>query len=179
MFMPCCYRRTLAICALLACAALGASPAHAASRAASGSAHSMSIAHRLADEMLGLLNADRARAGRDALTVDGRLAEIATSHSRDMAVRHYFAHTAPGDSSAFDRFARTGIQYSDAGENIGRAGGRALAWEVAAINATMMAEPLNGASHHDVIVDPALRHVGIGISIGPGNMLYVTEDFTD
>jgi len=181
MSMPRCYRRTLTTCALLAIGALdaGAGPAHAASRAASSSARGLSIAHRLADDMLGLLNADRARAGRSPLTVDGRLVELATSHSRDMATRHYFAHTAPGDSSAFDRFVRMGIQYSAAGENIGRAGGHALAGEVADINATMMAEPLNGASHHDIIIDPSLRHVGIGLCIKPGNTLYVTEDFTN
>ncbi len=181
-----CYRRTIAICAIFAILA-GAVPnvgvAHAAPwampRRLRASAHGATTLDRLVDEMLQLLNADRADAGVDPLTLNQPLMELATDHSRDMAARHYFDHTAPGDSDPFERFARKGIRYVDAGENLGQAGGRPLAQEISLINATMMDEPLDGASHHAVIVDPGLHHVGIGICIEPGNTIYLTEDFTN
>jgi uncharacterized protein YkwD len=189
-----CYRRTLAICATIACAAPGASRSHAASPTAyhqlqrhphrsarhriQVDGHAASAVDQLAGQMLQLLNTDRADAGLAPLTLDRQLTDVATSHSHDMAARHYFAHTAPGDDNPFERFARKGIRYNDAGENIGQAGGRPLSQEVSTINATMMAEPLDGASHHDVIVDPGLHRVGVGICVEPGNTIYLTEDFT-
>lgn len=179
-------RQALAMCALLACAAPTVRPphAHAASPAASPAfrsphASSAATAHQLVDQMLQLLNADRAQAGLDPLTLDRRLTWLALSHSRDMVVRHYFGHAAPGDQDAMDRFDRAGIPYTDAGENLGQAGGQPLTVEIDALNAAMMAEPLDGTSHHDVIVDPGLHRVGIGICIEPGNTVYLTEDFTN
>ena len=180
-----CYRRTIAICAILACTVPGSGISHAASRATSHYADADAdiqgtpTVGQLADQMLQLLNTDRADAGLDPLTLDRQLTELATDHSHDMVARRYFGHTAPGDDDPFERFEHKGIRYADAGENIGRAGGRPLNQEVYMINAAMMAEPLNGTSHHDVIVDPGLHRVGIGICVEPGNTIYLTEDFTN
>lgn len=178
------YSRFRAARALLACAALAAvsaHPTHAARRPRlhSASVDTPSVTARLTSEMLRLLNEDRASAGRGPLTLDPRLATLATNHSHDMAVRRYFAHAAPGDSNAFDRFARAGIRFDDAAENIGHIDNRPPPAEVAALNAAMMAEPLDRASHHDNIVDTRLHRVGIGLCIGPDDSMYLTEDFTN
>ncbi len=178
------YPRFRAARALLACAGLAAVSTHPAHASARPHLYSVSVdppavTAQLAGEMLRLLNEDRASAGRGPLTLDPRLATLAANHSRDMAVRRYFAHIAPGDSDAFDRFARAGIRFDAAAENIGRIDNRPLEVEVAALNAAMMAEPLDGASHHDNIVDTRLHRVGIGLCIGPDDSMYLTEDFTN
>ncbi len=176
------YPRFLAACALLACAGLAAvsvNPAHAAALPGLYSVDTPAVTDQLVDEMLQLLNADRESAGRASLTLDRRLTTLAADHSRDMAARRYFGHAAPRDSDAFDRFARAGIQFDNAAENIGYIGGQPPEAEVAAINAAMMAEPLDGASHHDNIVDTRLHRVGIGLCIEPNGSMYLTEDFTN
>lgn len=186
------YPRFLAACALLTCAGLAAVSTHTAHAAALPGLYSVNtpavtdqlvdtpaVTNQLVDEMLQLLNEDRESAGRASLTLDRRLTTLAADHSRDMAARHYFDHAAPGDSDAFDRFARAGIQFDHAAENIGYIGGRPPEAEVAAINAAMMAEPLDGASHHDNIVDTRLHRVGIGLCIEPNGSMYLTEDFTN
>ena len=176
------YPRFLAACALLACAglaAVSANPVHAAARPGRYPGATPAVTDQLVDEMLQLLNVDRASAGRAALTLDRHLMTLAADHSRDMAARHYVSHTAPGDRDVFARFTRAGIQFDDAAENIGRIGGRPPKVEIAALNAAMMAEPLDGASHHDNIVDTQLHRVGIGLYIGLDGSMYLTEDFTD
>ncbi len=176
------YPRLLAACALLACAglsAVSANPAHAAARPGRYPGATPAVTAQLVDEMLRLLNVDRESAGRVSLTLDRRLMTLATDHSRDMAARHYVGHAAPGDRDAFARFARSGIQFDDAAENIGHMAGRPPKAEVAALNAAMMAEPLDGASHHDNIVDTQLHRVGIGLYIGLDGSMYLTEDFTN
>src|SRR5690606_9705866 len=72
------------------------------------------------EEVVALVNAERAAAGCPAVTVDGRLTAAARAHSADMAARGYFAHTTP-DGVTFDRrIEEAGYAWSYAAENIAR-----------------------------------------------------------
>jgi uncharacterized protein YkwD len=65
-----------------------------------------------------LINAERAKAGLNALSVQEQLREAAQGHSTDMACSNYFSHFAPDGSSGGDRITRTGYKWSYFGENI-------------------------------------------------------------
>lgn len=177
--------RLFALCAFLVAFSIALTPGITLganlvrASAHSSGMHPASLVSRLTDEILQLLNQDRVKDGRRRLLLDHRLTLLATSHSDDMAARHYFGHTAPGETDPFLRFRRLGIHYADAAENIGFASSRPLAEELRLINAAMMAEPLTGVTHHTIIVDPRLGRVGIGICIRPRNTIYLTEDFTN
>src|SRR5579875_595803 len=163
--------RVFALCAFLLAFSIALTPSitlganFVRASTQSGATHPASLVRRLTDEILQLLNVDRVKDGRHRLLLDRRLTLLATSHSDDMAARHYFGHTAPGETDPFLRFRRLGIHYADAAENIGFASRRPLAEELRLINAAMMREPLSGESHHAIIVDPRLGRVGIGICI--------------
>src|SRR5687768_573280 len=54
------------------------------------------------NEMIVLLNAERAKHGLLKLRVDPRLMTIARQRSANMARYHYFSHTQPDGRSVFD-----------------------------------------------------------------------------
>jgi len=92
-------------------------------------------------EVLALVNEARAQprtcgnqkcAPAPPLQWSGKLGSIALGHSRDMAMRNYFAHTAKDGSTVQDRATREGYEWSAIGENIaagqGSVGSVVLSW---------------------------------------------------
>ena len=89
--------------------ALGATAAHAASACPSANARPAQLSKRaLIRATLCVLNAERARHGLRALSLDPRLSSAARRHARDMAERNYFDHTSLDGSSFVDRIRRAG-----------------------------------------------------------------------
>lgn len=118
-----------------------------------------------------LTNAARVAAGCQALRVDARLTAAARRHSRDMAVRGYFAHTPPGGRDPFQRMAAAGYRHG-AAENI--AAGQDTAERV-------VQDWLNSPDHRANLLDCALDDVGIGLQIVATSPMvyYWTQDFGD
>lgn len=71
-----------------------------------------------AQQVLELVNKERAKNGLSALKLDNKLNAVATAHSKDMATRNFFSHTNPDGLSPFDRIKNAGVSYKTAGENI-------------------------------------------------------------
>ena len=59
-----------------------------------------------AAKALSLVNAERAKQGLSALTLDQNLSAVAAAHSKDMAQRNFFSHTNPDGQSPFDRIIK-------------------------------------------------------------------------
>jgi uncharacterized protein YkwD len=102
--------------------------------------------------MLRLLNQERTLAGRQPLTADERLREVARGHSEEMFRLGYFAHESPTAGGPFDRLRQAGIRYAAAGENL------AYAPTVEAAHRGLM----NSPDHRRNILAPEFRKVGIG-----------------
>ncbi len=66
------------------------------------------------------INAQRTANGLSALAADGCVAYVALERSNDMATRHYFSHTSPDGTGAFDLLTANGVPYGWAGENLAR-----------------------------------------------------------
>ena len=69
-------------------------------------------------EVVRLVNAERASHGLPALSIRADLCQYARVKSQDMHDSGYFSHTSPNYGSPFDMMQSFGITYSHAGENI-------------------------------------------------------------
>ncbi|MET3290787.1 UNVERIFIED_CONTAM: putative YkwD family protein [Brevibacillus sp. OAP136] len=106
-----------------------------------------------ANQVLTLVNQERAKAGLKALTFDSKLSTVALDKAKDMANNHYFDHTSPTYGSPFDMMQQYGIQFSSAGENI--AMGQTSPQEV-------MTQWMNSQGHRENILNATFTKIGIG-----------------
>lgn len=106
-----------------------------------------------ANEVLSLVNQERAKAGLPALKMDSSLSAVALDKAKDMAQNHYFDHTSPTYGSPFDMMKQYGIHYMTAGENI--AMGQRSPQEV-------MSQWMNSQGHRANILNGSFTKIGIG-----------------
>ncbi|TKI67407.1 LysM peptidoglycan-binding domain-containing protein [Lysinibacillus mangiferihumi] len=104
-------------------------------------------------EVVKLVNAERAKAGLPALKEDWELSRVAKYKSQDMHDKNYFDHTSPTYGSPFAMMKKFGITYKAAGENIAK--GQKSASEV--VNAWM-----NSEGHRANILNKSYTHIGVG-----------------
>ncbi|WP_128378256.1 CAP domain-containing protein [Streptomyces cavernae] len=123
---------------------------------------------RTAQEVVGLTNAERSRAGLPPLAVDALLTAAAQAHSTDMVVRAFYSHTSPDGSEPWDRAAAAGSTRRTIGENI--ACGQRSPAEV--VDGWM-----NSPGHRANILKPAFTHIGIGFAGGGKAGTYWTQLF--
>ncbi|MDT0482073.1 MULTISPECIES: CAP domain-containing protein [Streptomyces] len=123
---------------------------------------------RTADEVVGLTNRERARAGLPPLGVDPVLVRAAQAYSTDMAVRAFYSHTSPEGTQPWDRAAAAGSTRRSIGENI--ACGQRSAAEV-------VEGWMNSPGHRANILKPGFTHIGIGFAGGGPAGTYWTQLF--
>ncbi|WP_173861704.1 CAP domain-containing protein, partial [Streptomyces aureus] len=71
-----------------------------------------------ADQVIALVNAERAKAGCGPLSANATLTRAAQGHSEDMAARDFFDHTNPDGAGPGERVTAAGYPWSTYGENI-------------------------------------------------------------
>lgn len=121
----------------------------------------------LAQQVVSLTNAERAKNGCGALTVDSRLQAAAQGHSEDMIARNFFDHTDPGGRSPGDRITAAGFRWSTYGENIAY-GQRTPA--------AVMSAWMNSSGHRANILNCRFRNIGVGVALKSGTP-YWTQNF--
>jgi uncharacterized YkwD family protein len=107
-------------------------------------------------QMLDLVNKERAAMGLAALTADLELTKTARLKSQDMVDNKYFSHDSPTYGSPFDMMEKFGITYNAAGENIACNQGVQAAHEAL----------MNSPGHKANILSKDYTHIGIGIVDG-------------
>lgn len=105
------------------------------------------------EEVVRLVNVQRAKYGLQPLTMNWELSRVARYKSEDMARNHYFSHTSPTYGSPFDMMRSFGISYRSAGENIAF-GQRTPA---AVVDAWM-----NSSGHRENILKASYTQIGVG-----------------
>ncbi|MEU1128224.1 CAP domain-containing protein, partial [Streptomyces sp. NPDC005899] len=105
------------------------------------------------EEVVRLVNAERAKAGCEPVSTNGLLADAASRHSADMADRDYFSHTSPDGTDPGDRITTAGYRWSTYGENIAK--GQPTA-------AAVMESWMNSPGHRANILNCAFEEIGIG-----------------
>lgn len=71
-------------------------------------------------QVLSIVNEERAQAGLAPLRMDAQLPKMARDKAIDMYTNNYFDHISPTYGSPFDMMTAYGISYRYAGENIAR-----------------------------------------------------------
>lgn len=110
-----------------------------------------------AEAVLKLVNAERAKAGVQPLTLSDKLTNIAYTKAKDMADKGYFSHQSPTYGSPFDMLKQFGVSFSYAGENI--AAGQKTAEEV-------MNSWMNSSGHKANILNKNYTQIGVGFYRG-------------
>jgi uncharacterized protein YkwD len=145
----------LAIAVLVAVAALGSRP---------GSAAAADLTVPAAEQALvGLLNAERQKAGLVALRVDPRLTSIAHARSADMAAKGYFSHTQPDGRTVANYLAADKITWYAYGEIIALNSSPNLADSAAQARNGWMGSP----PHRSIVLSKSYNYFGIGLALNP------------
>ncbi|MDR0928856.1 MAG: CAP domain-containing protein [Oscillospiraceae bacterium] len=118
-------------------------------------------------QMVQLINQERAAQGLAALPVDLELSALAEMKSQDMVDNGYFAHESPTYGSAADMLEDAGYEFKGVGENIARSA------SVEKANAQFMSSD----GHRRNILGSQWTKVGVGIVNDRNGYPYVTELF--
>lgn len=105
-----------------------------------------------AQQVVALVNQERAKAGLSALTSDALLTKVAAAKAKDMHDNNYFSHNSPTYGSPFDMMRSFGVSYSYAGENIAK--GQRSPQEV-------MTAWMNSAGHKANILGANFKKIGV------------------
>lgn len=119
-------------------------------------------------EVIRLVNVERAKYGLKPLTENWELSRVARYKSSDMATSKYFSHTSPNYGSPFTMMKNFGIRFSSAGENI--AYGQRSAAEV--MNGWM-----NSSGHRQNILNANFTQIGVGYAVNANGTPYWTQMF--
>ena len=107
-----------------------------------------------AQEVVRLVNAERAKYGLSALTVNAKASQAAQVRAAEQA--RGFSHTRPNGTSCFTALREAGVSYRSAGENI--AYGQRTPQEV--VTAWM-----NSATHRANILGRQFTQIGVGYTV--------------
>ena len=120
------------------------------------------------NEVVRLVNVERARAGLPPLTENWEVSRTARFKSQDFINRNYFAHNSPTYGTPFQMLNSFGIQFLAAGENIAR-GQRSPA--------EVMNSWMNSPGHRANILSPSFNQIGVGIARDSRGTLFWTQMF--
>lgn len=123
----------------------------------------------LEDDMVVLVNAERAKVGLAPLVISEQLRYVGRGHSEDMFKRGYFAHYSPEGKTVADRAQALNIEFGVIGENLAFAPDLKLAH-----NGLM-----NSPGHRANILSQEYLKIGIGVMDGGVYGLMITQVFSD
>ncbi|TYP74088.1 CAP domain-containing protein [Paenibacillus methanolicus] len=107
---------------------------------------------QFAQQVLTLVNKERANAGLKPLSLNASLSKVAMAKAQDMYNNNYFSHQSPTYGSPFDMMKAFGITYRTAGENIAK--GQRTPQEV-------MTQWMNSPGHRANILKNGYTQIGI------------------
>lgn len=128
-------------------------------------------ANYTSQQVITLTNQDRAALGLAPLRADAELMQAAMDKARDMFAKGYWDHYGPNGESPWQFIRAEGIEYSVAGENLGKGFS-----DVNKLNQAW----LNSPAHRANIVKPEFNEVGVAVmdgTLGGENVTLVVQLF--
>jgi uncharacterized YkwD family protein len=119
-------------------------------------------------QVVDLVNKERAAAGLSALKMNTKLAGVAEKKAEDLRDNNYFDHQSPTYGSPFDMMKQFGITYSAAGENIAK--GQKTPSDV--MNGWM-----NSPGHRANILNANYTEIGVGYVTDSNGTTYWVQHF--
>jgi len=123
----------------------------------------------LEDQLLNLVNGERAKRGLRILVKDDRLQVAARNHAADMFTRGYFSHNTPDGIDPFQRMKQIGIIYRSAGENL------AHSYSLDSAHTGLM----NSPGHRENILNTHFGKIGIAVLGSDTKGLMVVQEFSN
>lgn len=120
------------------------------------------------NEVIRLVNVERAKAGLPALKTNWQLSRVARYKSADMASKGYFSHNSPTYGTPFQMMENFGLRFTAAGENI--AYGQRTPAEV-------MRDWMNSPGHRSNIMSGSFSEIGVGLAKNKNGVCYWTQQF--
>ena len=117
-------------------------------------------------EIIRLVNDERAKAGLDPLQADERLTRIAREHTQLMLRHSALSHQFAEEPDVRHRVISSGIRFDMSGENV------AYDRDAASAHRSLM----NSPPHRANILRPEFSTIGVAV-IRIGDSIYVTQDF--
>ena len=112
-----------------------------------------SVQKSFEDQVLVLVNQERAKKGLSPLQMDESVRKVARTKSSDMSKNKYFSHTSPTYGTPFAMLKQFGISYTAAAENIAQG----YTSPEAVVKGWM-----NSEGHKANILNSKYTHIGIG-----------------
>jgi uncharacterized YkwD family protein len=131
-------------------------------------APALSEANKLENEVVVLVNQERAKLGLAPLKNNVELSNVARYKSEDMRDKNYFSHTSPTYGSPFDMMKNFGIDYMAAGENIAKGQPTAV---------SVMNSWMNSPGHKANILSENFTEIGVGVAKDANGTIYWTQQF--
>ncbi len=122
----------------------------------------------LLQAVLDLTNAERAKVGLPALTVNPLLSQAAQVHSEDQARRNTLTHYGVNGESPGDRIRATGYVFRTWAENA------AMGYRTAE---SVMSGWMNSSGHRANILRATVTEIGLGLAYTPSGVPYWTQVF--
>lgn len=124
---------------------------------------------KLLEELVGMINAERARQRLRPVRVDSTLMQLADFYACRLVDGGFFSHVDPFDGSTMDtRAADFGYAFLKIGENLAY-GQRTLG--------QVMSDWMNSPSHRDNILDPDFTEIGVAVKTGGDQGPYWVQEF--
>lgn len=119
-------------------------------------------------QVVNLVNKERAAVGLPALKVNTKLSGVAELKAEDLRDKNYFAHNSPTYGSPFDMMKQYGVKYTTAGENIAK-GQRTPE--------SVMNGWMNSQGHKDNILNASFTEIGVGYVTDSNGTTYWVQMF--
>ena len=120
-------------------------------------------------QIVNLVNQERANAGVGPVTLHPALTSAAQAHSNDQAARNSMTHTSANGANGGQRIAAAGYAWRAWAENI--AAGQPDA--ASAMDAWMGST----TGHRENILNPRYTDIGVGLAYSASGVPYWTQDF--
>jgi uncharacterized protein YkwD len=119
-------------------------------------------------QILDLVNQERAKVGADPLSINEQLDQAADLHSQDQASMNNMSHTGSNGSDSGSRIQGAGYQSSYSAENVAYGYPDAEA---------VMAGWMSSENHRENILNSDLQEIGVGYATSGDGTAYWTQDF--
>lgn len=119
-------------------------------------------------QVVDLVNKERAAVGLPALKVNTKLAAVAEKKAEDLRDKNYFDHQSPTYGSPFDMMKQFGISYTSAGENIAKG---------QKTPADVMNGWMNSPGHKANILNSSYTEIGVGYVTDSNGTTYWVQHF--
>lgn len=137
-----------------------------------------------ADQVLDLINQTRKQNGLPPYQESSKLDKSASQHNQTMADGCGLSHQCPGEPPIGTRESNVGVQWTQAGENIGEGGPiadtpQAEAQMVVNLTQQMIDEQPPDDGHRQNILSSGYTYIGISVYRDSNGTVWLTQDFAN